>query len=160
MIINTKGIEVSEAVFLNKTGAFLFKIEKFEEDGYTNAGDAKFKLHFKGVEKGTKEPMFLHQEMFSIGEKSLWKIKLLENGLHAPEIYDINDFIGRWVIGNVIEDKYTKKDGTAGIAYKVNQWSYSTLNDKMPPIPEATQEQSSSDGIPVEIEIEESDIPF
>ena len=32
MIINTKGIELNENVYVNKEGKFLFKNEKFEED--------------------------------------------------------------------------------------------------------------------------------
>ena len=38
---------------------FYSRLKKFEEDGFTNAGDARFKLHFKGVEAGTKEPIFI-----------------------------------------------------------------------------------------------------
>ena len=163
LIINTKGIEVNNAIYINKTGTFLFRIEKFEENGYTQNGDASFKLHFKGVEQGTKEPVYLHSEMFSVGEKSLWKIKLLEQGIKAPEVYDINDFVGRYVLATIISETYTKKDGTAGTGYKVNQWGYSSLNDKKDPIPTAKVEQDTGTAQPVEIVIEDvstNEIPF
>lgn len=167
MIINTKGVERNENVYVNKEGIFLFRIEKFEEDGFTNAGDARFKLHFKGVEGGTNEPVYLHSEQFNIGQFSLWRIKQVEVALKAPEIYDINDFVGRYIIANIKRENYTKKDGTPGIAHKVKSWDYCILNDKMPPIPEAKQDEDngvnesikSSSKIP-EIDIDEDEIPF
>ena len=167
MIISTVGIELNENVYVNKEGKFLFRIEKFEEDGFTNAGDAKFKLHFKGVEVGTKEPVYLHNEQFNIGQTSLWRIKQVEVALKAPEIYDINDFVGRYIIANIKQETYKKNDGSIGISYKVKSWDYSTLNDKMPPIPEAKQDENnginesikSSSKIP-EIDIDEDEIPF
>ena len=167
MIISTVGIELNENVFVNKEGKFLFRIEKFEEDGFTNGGDARFKLHFKGVEVGTKEPVYLHNEQFNIGQFSLWRIKQVEVALKAPEVYNINDFVGRYIIANIIQENYTKKDGTYGIAHKVKSWEYSRLNDKMPPIPEAKQDEDNgvnesinpSSKIP-EIDIDEDEIPF
>ena len=167
MIINTKGVELNESVFVNKEGKFLFRIEKFEEDGFTNAGDAKFKLHFKGVEVGTKEPVYLHNEQFNIGQTSLWRIKQVEVALKAPEIYDINDFVGRYIIANIKQETYKKNDGSIGISHKVKSWDYSTLNDKMPPIPEAKQDENNGDNESIkpsskipEIDIDEDEIPF
>lgn len=163
MIINTKGIELSENVYVNKEGKFLFKIEKFEEDGFTNNGDARFKLHFKGVEAGTKEPVYLHSEQFNIGQASLWRIKQVEVALKAPEVYDINDFVGRYIIANIKSESYTKKDGTAGTAYKVKSWEYSSFNDKLPPILEAKSDTNNGANESIQtptIEIDEDEIPF
>lgn len=160
MIIDTRNVELNENVYVNKEGKFLFKIEKFEEDGFTNAGDARFKLLFKGVEAGTKEPIFIHSEQFNIGQTSLWRIKLVEVALKAPEVYDINDFVGRYIIANIKSESYTKKDGTAGTAYKVKSWEYSSFNDKMPPIPEAKPYENN--GVNESIQAEDIDdiIPF
>lgn len=161
MIINTKGIELNENVYVNKEGKFLFRIEKFEEDGFTNAGDAKFKLHFKGVEAGTKEPTFMHSETFNIGQSSLWRIKQLEVALNAPEIYDINDFVKRYVVANIKQENFTKKDGTSGVSYKVKSWEYSKHNDALPPIPEAKQDEDNGiDGTVQTEDIDDSEIPF
>ena len=162
MIINTKGIELNENVYVNKEGKFLFRIEKFEEDGFTNAGDARFKLHFKGVEAGTKEPIFMHSEQFNIGQTSLWRIKQVEVALKAPEVYDINDFVGRYIIANIKSESYTKKDGTAGTAYKVKSWEYSTFNDKMLPIPEAKSDENNgvNESMQVEVMIDDDICPF
>ena len=161
MIISTVGIELNENVYVNKEGKFLFRIEKFEEDGFTNAGDAKFKLHFKGVEAGTKEPTFMHSETFNIGQSSLWRIKQVEVALKAPEVYDINDFVGRYIIANIKSESYTKKDGTAGTAYKVKSWEYSSFNDKMPPIPEAKQDEDNGiDGTVQAEEVTDEECPF
>lgn len=163
MIINTKNVELNENVYINKEGKFLFKIEKFEEDGFTNSGDIRFKLMFKGVEVGTKEPVYIHSETFNVGQSSLWRIKQLEVAIKAPEVYDINDFIGRFVIANIKSESYTKKDGTNGTVYKVKSWEYSTFNDKMPPIPEAQSNESDGAAVVTQtpvIEINEDEIPF
>lgn len=161
MIINTKGVELNENVYVSKEGKFLFRIEKFEEDGFTNAGDAKFKLHFKGVEVGTKEPVYIHSETFNIGQSSLWRIKQLEVALKAPEIYDINDFVKRYVIANIKQESYKKNDGTIGTSYKVKSWEYSDLNDKMLPIPEAKPNANNGTNEPLQADdISEDQIPF
>jgi hypothetical protein len=158
MILNTKGIELTQNTYINKEGKFLLKIENFAEDGFTNTGDLRFKLTFKGVEVGTKEPVFSHSEQFSVGASSLWKIKQLEVAIKAPEIYDINDFIGRYVIANIKTETYTKKDGTSAVSYRAKAWEYSQFNDKLPPIPEAKEVENVSDGVCVDITDEES--PF
>jgi hypothetical protein len=163
MIISTVGIELNENVYVNKEGKFLFRIEKFEEDGFTNAGDAKFKLHFKGVEVGTKEPVYLHNEQFNIGQSSLWRIKQVEVALKAPETYDINDFVKRYVITNIKQETYKKNDGSIGTSYKVKSWEYSSFNDKLPPIPEAKSDENNGtngNSKTPEIEINDEDIPF
>ena len=158
MIINTKGVELNENVYINKEGKFLFKIEKFEEDGFTTTGDAKFKLHFKGVEVGTKEPKLSHTEMFSVGQKSLWKIKQLEVALKAPEVYDVNSFIGRWVIANIKSEKFTNNKGEEKTSYKSVSWEYSPINDKLPPIPEAVE--NTNDDTSVNDVVSDEEIPF
>lgn len=163
MIINTKGVELNENVYVNKDGKFLFRIEKFEEDGFTNAGDAKFKLHFKGVEVGSKEPIYIHSETFNIGQSSLWRIKQLEVALKAPEIYDINDFVKRYVIANIKQETYKKNDGSVGTSYKVKSWEYSSFNDKLDPIPEVKPNENNGtngNSKTPEIEINDEDIPF
>lgn len=160
MIISTKGVELNENVYVNKEGKFLFKIEKFEEDGFTNNGDARFKLHFKGVEAGTKEPIYLHSEQFNIGQTSLWRIKQVEVALKAPEIYDINNFVGRYIIANIKQENFTKKDGTPGIGYKVKSWEYSKHNDSLPPIPEAKSDENNGINESVQAEDVEDTIPF
>ena len=161
MIIDTRNVELNENVYVNKDGKFLFKIEKFEEDGFTNAGDARFKLHFKGVEAGTKEPIFIHSEQFNIGQTSLWRIKQVEVALKAPEIYDINDFVKRYVVANIKQENFTKKDGTSGVSYKVKSWEYSKHNDALPPIPEAKQDENNGiDGTVQTEDIDDSEIPF
>ena len=161
MIISTVGIELNENVYVNKEGKFLFRIEKFEEDGFTNAGDAKFKLHFKGVEVGTKEPVYIHSETFNIGQSSLWRIKQLEVALKAPEIYDINDFVKRYAIANIKQETYKKNDGSTGTLYKVKSWEYSTLNNKMPPIPEAKQDENNGANVSAKVEeVTDEECPF
>ena len=143
MIINTKGIELNPPTdYIQKEGKFIVRIEKLVEDGFTQDGQAKFKLFFQGVEVGTKEPIYSHIEMFNVGQTSLWRIKQLEVALKAPECYDINDFIGRYVIADIKSRSYKKNDGSTGVAYGAKSWEYSTHNDKLPPIPEAKQNEN------------------
>lgn len=157
MIISTKGIELNPPTdYIQKEGKFIVRIEKLVEDGFTQDGQAKFKLFFQGVEVGTKEPIYSHYEMFNVGETSLWRIKQLEVALKAPECYDINDFIGRYVIANIKSRSYPKKDGSGnGIAYDAKSWEYSMHNDKLPPIPEAKQNEDNGT-----IDISDDEIPF
>lgn len=157
IVVNTKGVEVSESIFINKEGKFLFKIEGIEEDGYTSAGAAKFKIKFKGVEEGTKEPIFMHSEMFNLQPNSLWRIKMLEVALKAPEVYDTDDFIGRYVIADIRAGTYYK-DGQTKTSYSVKSWAYSKINDKLPPIREAVE--NSDDMETTVIDIDEDEIPF
>lgn len=159
MVINTKGVEINDTQYIKKDGIFLLKIEEFVEDGYSNEGNPKFKLLFKGMEiidNKMQSTTYAHTEFYSTDAKMLWKIKQLELGLKAPEIYDINNFIGRYAIAIVKMEEYNGKTNA-----RVKEWQYSPQNDKMPPIPEATQEQSSSDvQSEPEIDISEDEIPF
>lgn len=168
LIINTRGVEVNEVVYIKEEGQYTFKITKFEDDGFTrDSGDQKFKLHFVGKVVGTTEPMYNHTEMFNIGAKSLWRIKQLEVALKAPECYDIESFINRYVTATIVKREYPKNDGTTGIAYNVKSWEYSKLNDSLAPIPEAKEAEDDSFASPIpikrnipEIEIDESEILF
>ena len=153
MIINTKGIELNPpAEYIAKEGKFILRIEKLVEDGFTQDGQAKFKLFFQGVEVGTKEPIYSHSEMFNVGQTSLWRIKQLEVALKAPECYDINDFIGRYVVADIKPRVHKEKT-----YYGAKSWEYSTHNDKLPPIPEA--KPNEDDGTPI-IDISDDEIPF
>lgn len=153
MVINTRGVELTPpADYIQKEGKFTLRIEKLIEDGFTTEGHAKFKLVFQGVEVGTKEPIYSHSEMFNVGQSSLWRIKQLEVALKAPECYDINDFIGRYVIADI--KPRVHKDKTY---YGVKTWEYSPHNDKLSPIPEAKQDTDNGDPI---VDINEDEVPF
>ena len=118
-------------------------------------------MHFKGVEVGSKEPTYIHSETFNIGQSSLWRIKQLEVALKAPEIYDINDFVKRYVIANIKQETYKKNDGSVGTSYKVKSWEYSSFNDKLDPIPEAKQNENNGTNESSQAEdISEDQIPF
>ena len=167
LIINTRGVELKETVYIEKEGVYTLKITKFEDDGFTrDSGDQKFNLHFIGKSTLTPEVVYEHKESFNIGAKSLWKIKQLEVALNAPECYDIESFINRYVTATIVKREYTKNDGTIGTAYNVKTWEYSKLNDALPPIPEAKEPKDSFDSpmptqraIP-EVDIDLDTIPF
>lgn len=160
MVISTVGIEANNTQYIDKVGKFLFKIEKFLDDGFTNAGDQRFKLMFKGVENGTKEPIYTHSEQFNIGQKSLWRIKQVEVALKAPETYEVEDFVGRYVIANIgIKKEFTDER----YKFEVKSWEYSSHNDKLTPIPEAKQNANNDTAINNEIPtiiMDDDSIPF
>ena len=167
LIINTRGVELKETVYIEKEGVYTLKITKFEDDGFTrDLGDQKFNLHFIGKSALTPEVVYEHKESFNIGAKSLWRIKQLEVALNAPECYDIESFIGRYVTATIVKREYKKNDGTTGTAYNVKTWEYSKLNDSLAPIPEAKELEDSFDSpIPIqrnipEIDISDEEVPF
>ena len=167
LIINTRGVELSEVQYIREEGQYTLKITKFEDDGFTrDSGDKKFNLHFIGKALGITDSTYNHSEMFNVGIKSLWRIKQLEVALKAPECYDIENFVGRYVIATIVKREYTKNDGTIGTAYNVKTWEYSKLNDSLAPIPEAKEPEDTFESpIPIkrnvpEIDIDSSEIPF
>ena len=168
LIINTRGVELKETVYIEKEGVYTLKITKFEDDGFTrDSGDQKFNFHFIGKSTLTPEVVYEHKESFNIGAKSLWRIKQLEVALNAPECYDIENFVGRYVTATIVKREYKKNDGTNGVAYNVKTWEYSKLNDALAPIPEAKEleEDSFASPIPIakvieKIEISDEELPF
>ena len=149
MIINTKGIEVKDSVdFINKSGIFLGKITKWALDGHNNNGDLKFKIFFQCVENGTTEPFYMHSEAFSVASNMLWKIKMLETAIKAPEIYNLDDFVGRYVIMNIKEEKY-ENSTKSGVSYKIRKYEYSPLNDRLEPIPAAVENSDDNEDDPL-----------
>lgn len=92
MRINTTGVELTEPKnYINTAGEFILKITGWDSDGFTPEGREKFKISFIAH---TGE---LHTERFSLNDNMLWKIKRLEVAIGAPEIYEIDDFVGRYV---------------------------------------------------------------
>ena len=168
LIINTRGVELKETVYIEKEGVYTLKITKFEDDGFTrDSGDQILNFHFIGKSALTPEVVYEHKESFNIGAKSLWRIKQLEVALKAPECYDIESFVGRYVTATIVKREYKKNDGTNGIAYNVKTWEYSKLNDTLAPIPEAKEPEEDSFASPIPtqrdiptIEIDDSEIPF
>lgn len=158
IIINTVGVELkAPSDYIKQEGRYLLKIKEIKPDGFESGAD-KFKVIMEGVLEGTKEPLLTHIENFSTVPNMLWKIKVLEIALQAPEVYDIDDFIGRYVIANIKSETYTKKtDGTQAVAYKVKSWEYSKFNDKLAPIPQAKEIQNASAVVDVE---SDEEMPF
>jgi len=143
MVVNTRGVEVKDTNYITEAGHYVFKIDKFEEDGYN-----KFKLIFIGNKmlvvdgKATlSDEIYTHTENYSLEDNMLWKIKRLEIALNAPEVYDVNNFIGRFVRADVtMKAGYTDP---SKFYSNVSKWVYSKQNDALPPIPEAQEEQSN-----------------
>jgi len=161
MIIDTRGIELNENNYINKAGKFLLKIEKWELGALDKTGADTFKIFFKGVEVGTKDPVYMHTEYFSTASNVLWRLKMLEVAIKSPEVYDIDDWVGRYVIASVEPNTYTKADGTSATSYQCKRYEYCTHNDKLPPIPEAKPNTNDDNGFnTADVDVDEDEIPF
>lgn len=146
MRIDTRGVELTPpAEWVSEKGVYVFKITKREQDGYSQEGYEKFKFTFQTADG----KMF--SELFSEAPNMLWKIKQLAVALDAPEVFDPDDFVGHYVTAD-IRMKKSKKDGE----YYPNvwQWMEAPQNKKVDPIPSAAED------VPVEIDIDDDEIPF
>ena len=65
----------------------------------------------------------------------LWKIKRMAIALEAPDVFDPDEFVGRYVIGIMGTNEYNGKT-----RYEVKEWKYAKQNDKLPPIPSAAED--------------------
>lgn len=125
MIINTKGVELTPpAEWIKTAGKYTLKITEIKPDGFTPDGE-KFKIFFKSANGE------LHSEFYSTAPNMLWKIKNVEVAMKAPECYDIENFVGRYIVANIGMRSYNGKEYA-----EAKSWEYSELNDKLPPIPE------------------------
>jgi hypothetical protein len=132
MIIDTRGVELTPpAEWIKKEGIYVLKISEIKPDGFAadGSGAEKFKIIFK-ASSGEQ-----HMENFILKPDMLWKIKVIEKAIKAPEVYDINDFIGRYVTATIKERTYNGKQ-----YFDIKEYAECALNDKLPPIPMATFE--------------------
>ena len=161
LIVSTVGIEVNPVTaYVKKAGAYTFKLEKLELDGFNDHGDQKFKIFMKCKNPENANEFLSHIENFSLTQNVLWKIKQLEVALKSPETYDIEHWMGRYVTGNVTMREYNGKEYAQIVSYE-----YSALNDKLDPIPkaDANANNASSESVPEnvpEIDIDSDEIPF
>ena len=163
MVINLVNRELRLEEFINHEGKYLFKIEKLEELAHTMNGDAKFKLHFKGVEVGKKEPIYLYNEMFNFSDIGVKFIGKFVNSINAPLSSDSDLWIGRYVIATIKQDGTYEKDSKTYDNFKCVGWEYSAHNDKLTPIPEAKQDENNDTAINTEvpiIDLDNDEIPF
>jgi hypothetical protein len=131
MRIDTRGVELTPpTAWIDKEAKYLFKIIEWKEDGYTQYGDAMIKMFFK---TSTGE---MHSERFPLSAAALWRLKQLEVALKAPEVYELDSFVGRYVIGDVkIQKGYAN----------VKSWEYASQNDKLDPFPDLSAEAQAEE---------------
>ena len=136
MIINTTGVVADEKNIISEAGNYILKLGKIEEDGYE-----KWKLHFEGkkVLEGGKlsEDSYSMMEFISLAQNVLFKVARLRDALKSPEVFDLNDWMNRYVVAVVEMNTYNDKTNP-----QFKKLSYSAFNDNMPPIPEAKSEQN------------------
>ena len=142
MIINTKGVELTPpAEWIKEPGKYTLKIIGWSHEGYNSDTSEKFKINFQDSD-GRK-----HSELYSTASNMLWKIKRLEVALQAPELYELDSLIGRYVIATIGQRTYNEKTYA-----EAKEWEYCPLNDKLPPIAEPKSES--------EVIAEEAELAF
>jgi hypothetical protein len=146
MRIDTRGVKLTPpADWIKEKGEYTFKITKREQDGYTPDGHEKFKFYFQTADNK------LHSERFSEAPNMLWKIKRLAIAMEAPEVFDPDEFVGRYVIGHIGSREYN-----GNTIYEAKEWEYAKQNDKLDPIPSADADVAEMP----EIDIDDDEIPF
>jgi len=164
MIRNVKGVELNQTEYIKEAGTYRLKVEKVEIDGYDNQGDEVPKLTFsclKIIKKDGKPALdesivYTHSESYSGNENILWKSKVLQDAMKAPEVFDFNDLVGRFVMAEIGMREHNGKEYS-----QVKKMFYSKANDSLGAIKEPTIQapQQQSYEVPV-IDIDESEIPF
>ena len=137
MVFNTKGVEANKIEMVTKAGNYLFKIVDIIEDGYDANGNPKAKVKFEGkeiVDGKLKDEIQVMFEWYEATEKMAWKLAILRDALKSPEVFDMNDWLNRYVVAVVEMNTYNGKTNP-----RFKKLQYSKLNDNLPPIPEAKQ---------------------
>lgn len=158
MTINTTGIVSNENNKITEAGTYVLKIVKVEEDGFE-----KYKLSFEG--KKALEGGKLSDETYSmldwlqLSDNLIWKVARIRDALKSPEIFDLNDWVNRYVVAVIEMNTYNDKTNP-----QFKQLKYSSFNDNMPPIQEAKSEQSVDANVQPEnaptIDVDSDSIPF
>ena len=133
-VINTVGVVASETNTISKAGDYLLKITKVELDGYDNESNEKFKLHFEGkaiIDGKYSDDTYTMIDWLEQREKMLWKVARLRDALHSPEVFELEDWVGRYVLATIEMREYNGKKNP-----NIKKLQYSKANDKLPPIPD------------------------
>jgi len=163
MIINTTGVKANEKLYIEKAGTFLMEIVKVHENGeFSKMGNPVTQVDFECKEIITKDGasvldennLYSYSEKYTADENLLWKVAMLRDALEAPEIFDLNDTVGFFVIGSFGTREYNSK-----IYGQLKRLMKSKKNgDKKVPSPKV-EEQSNYTDAPA-IEVDETVIPF
>ena len=130
IVVNTKGIEINPpADWIKAAGTYTLKITEVKPDGYNADGFQKIKMFFKSS-AGEQ-----HSEMIVLSPAALWKLKQIEIAIGAPEVYDLNNFVGRYVIADIKGRIHKDKE-----YFDIKTFSPCPLNDKLPKIPELIED--------------------
>lgn len=167
MIRSVKGVELNKTEYIKEAGLYRFKVEKVGFDGYDNKGDEVPKLTFSCLQviKVDGKPtlgttVFTHEEKYSGNENLMWKSKILQVAMKAPEVFDFNDLQGHYVMVDV-----TLRESNGKMYAQASKMSYSKANDTLAAIPEpkAQQQEAPASYAPVPEAIEEissDELPF
>jgi hypothetical protein len=127
MVVNLKGVSSENPnEYIKTAGTYTLKLTSIAEDGYDKNGDQRLKFTFKSHDQRN------HSESFSLTGEYTWRLKRFTEAMKAPEIFSVNDLVGRYVMADVILNK-------SGYA-TVSEFKYAIQNDKLEPIPEVKDE--------------------
>lgn len=130
MIVNLKGVSSENPnEYIKTAGKYTLKITGLLEDGYDKNGDQRIKFTFKTPDGKN------HSESFSIGGEYAWRLKRFIEAMKAPEVFDIETLVGRYITAVMIVNPKNP------LYVLVNEWEYAIQNDKLEPIKEVASEE-------------------
>lgn len=162
MQINSTNYKSNEMNYITEPGNYLFKLIKWEQDGFSQNGEEKIKVTCEGMkikEDGKLEGNYSFNYQMYNGEKAGFTIAMLRDALKSPAIFNLDDWLNRYVIAVVAMEA-----GNDGKMYaRAKKFEYSKANDKLSPIPSIEQGNSEPASQSVQNpseDITEDEIPF
>lgn len=165
MKINSTRYEQNETKYITEAGNYLMKLVRWEQDGYSQNGEMKIKvlMNAKKIndDGSLSDENYTNNYFMYDGEKAGFTIAMLRDALKSPDVFDLNDWIERFV-----NAKVEMELGNDGKSYaRIKGFEYSKFNDKLPPIQEAKEEHSEPRSQSISqnnqsVDIPEDEIPF
>lgn len=132
MIVNNKGISAENPnEFIKDAGTYTLKVISIEEDGYTDEGAEKIRVAMRD-NKGRN-----YGERLDTGGKFAWKFRQFCDAFKAPDGFDTDHLIGRYIVISMVINAKGYLNST--------KFDYAVQNDKLEPIPSADEAQAISE---------------
>ena len=107
---------------------YVLKIIAVDDLGYNSRGEQELKVDFKTGDNKS------YQEKFPLAENLLWKLKQFTVAMQAPDDFDANNLVSRYVTATLGGREHNGKDYN-----QLLSWEYAPQNDKLAPIPSAVE---------------------
>lgn len=141
--------EVEEIQYVREAGEHLLKVIEVIEGRTTKQGNQVLKVVFENKDK------LRHIEDFVLTDAAMYRLKILTKALKMPNVVDTRMMLDRFVVAELVQERYTKGDGTEGVKLTAKSWKPSKLTNSL----EEPEPVLSHDQLPV-IDVNEETIPF